>query len=75
MSVNQTTLADPVIQSFAQLICGPIFGAVLGFGSPADRLDRFPYAIILAAVMVLLSTVAILVARWKRVGWRLMLKT
>jgi hypothetical protein len=63
------------VQSFAQLICGPIFGAVLGFGSRAERLGRFPYAIVLAAGMVLLSTLAILGARWKRVGWQVMVKT
>ncbi|GFZ52416.1 hypothetical protein JCM24511_10189 [Saitozyma sp. JCM 24511] len=63
------------VQSFSQLICGPIFGALLGAGSPQDRLDNFPRAICLGAAMMVVATVLIVVARWKAAGWKVIVKT
>lgn len=67
--------ARAVIQSFAQLICGPIFGAVLGTGDSASRQQRFPYAIILVACTIVISVATLIVARVSRAGWKMMIKT
>ncbi|WWC61154.1 uncharacterized protein I303_103733 [Kwoniella dejecticola CBS 10117] len=51
------------ISSLAQLAGPPAAGALLGSGSLQDQLDRFPHAIILAGVMLTLSTVSLIAAR------------
>lgn len=63
-----------VIQSFGQLICSPVFGALLGNGDRASRRSRFPHAIMLGAGMILISVLAIVAARWRRVGWKIVVK-
>jgi uncharacterized membrane protein len=57
------------------LVCGPIFGALLGTGSEADRFDRFPHAIILGGLMMTIATIALAAARYKAVGWTIKVKT
>lgn len=52
-----------VIQSFAQLASGPSFGALIGTGSREEQLQHFPHAIILGSMMLLVATVATVVAR------------
>jgi hypothetical protein len=64
-----------VVQSFSQLVCGPIFGALLGTGSEASRLARFPHAIILGSLMLVIATIALAAARYKAVGWKILIKT
>jgi hypothetical protein len=74
--ISENSLTESaVVQSFSQLVCGPIFGAVLGKGTEADRLARFPYAIILGGVMLVIATVALAGARYKAVGWKIRVKT
>lgn len=65
----------PVVQSFSQLICGPIFGALLGTGSEQDRLHNFARAICLGAAMMVVATGFMIMARWKSAGWTLRVKT
>lgn len=52
-----------VIQSFAQLACGPIYGALIGHGTPQDQARLFPHALALGGIMMLLATVALGSAR------------
>ncbi|KAL7422298.1 U4/U6-U5 snRNP complex subunit dib1 [Cryptotrichosporon argae] len=54
-----------MVQSSAQLIGPPIFGQILGSGAAATQRARFPHAIVFAAVMLLVSIVAVAVARFK----------
>lgn len=65
----------PVVQSFSQLICGPIFGALLGTGSEQDRLHNFARAICLGAAMMVVATGFMMMARWKSAGWTLRART
>jgi len=53
-----------LIQSFAQLIGPPISGALLGGGTVEEQLSRFPHAIILGGVMMLISATCVAVGRW-----------
>ena len=75
LDYDRSLTESSVVQSFSQLVCGPIFGAVLGKGTEADRLARFPYAIILGGVMLVIATVALAGARYKAVGWKILVKT
>lgn len=52
--------------AFAQLACGPSFGALIGTGSPQERFDSFYKGIVLCACLALIGTAAIVVARWDR---------
>jgi hypothetical protein len=52
--------------SFAELACGPAFGALIGAGSPTERYDSFYKGIVLSASISLVGASAILVARWDR---------
>ncbi|GFZ51802.1 hypothetical protein JCM24511_09570 [Saitozyma sp. JCM 24511] len=63
------------VQSFSQLICGPIFGALLGTGSEQDRLHNFARAICLGAAMMVVATGFMMMARWKSAGWTLRART
>jgi hypothetical protein len=57
------------------LVCGPIFGALIGTGTVEDRFDRFPHAIILGGLMMTIATIALAAARYKAVGWKIKIKT
>lgn len=52
--------------AFAQLACGPSFGALLGSGTPMERYDSFYKGIVLGAVLSLVGAASIWVARWDR---------
>ncbi len=55
-----------MVQSIAQLVGPPIFGAIVGAGSPAEQLTRFLHAIIFGSCMLLVSGCLITSARLYR---------
>lgn len=59
-------LTEIVVMAFAQLACGPSFGALIGTGSTTERFDSFYKGIVLCACLALVGTGTIFVARWKR---------
>ncbi|BEJ15484.1 hypothetical protein CspHIS471_0500890 [Cutaneotrichosporon sp. HIS471] len=55
-----------MVQSIAQLTGPPIFGAIVGAGSPAEQLSRFPHAIIFGSCMLLVAGCLVTGARMCR---------
>jgi hypothetical protein len=61
-----TKLMFIVVMAFAQLACGPAFGALIGTGSSTERFDSFYKGIVLCAVLAAVGAGAIVVARLDR---------
>jgi MFS family permease len=63
-----------VFQSVSQLIGPPIAGALFGHGSREEQLDNFPRLIIIGSLLLTVSTVAIVIARFKLDrSWRIVI--
>ncbi|KLT40494.1 MFS general substrate transporter [Cutaneotrichosporon oleaginosum] len=55
-----------MVQSIAQLTGPPIFGAIVGAGSPGEQLARFPHAIVFGSCMLLVAWCLVAAARLYR---------
>lgn len=55
-----------MVQSIAQLVGPPIFGAIVGAGTPAEQLAHFPHAIIFGSCMLMVAAGLVMGARLYR---------